>query len=270
MAIQAIQALQAKQLVESIKQAALLQSLSDNDCKLFVGLSSIGHHSLAPSRIMDLELLTEALENGFITLTKPSEKDKNQNALTKLYMPGAASFTTPGSSCSSYDYLVALKMDIFHNKTVIKTELFTDFLLTVSAHECIGFLEASAKKYNFPIQVGLKAQHLFKTSLNEYNVGQLISLLWSSVKRALAMTQTGNFNRARAAGTIIPHFERLLVRAKEEQWSLIQYHRLYDIPQSRLSRIIFNDMLQISDDGYSFSEVWFRQKFLKTDESVNL
>jgi len=266
----AVQVLQHTHILDLIKQAALLQSLSDENCNNYIGLSAAAYFSFTPSQLLDLLLLKDALENRFVAFTKQAEAVKTKSQLAKLFLPGVISFNVPEGSRNNYDYLVALNADIALNKELARTEMFAEFLAAVSAHECIGFLEASARKYNLPIQIGLKVQHLFRTALKEHNVGQLISLVWSSVKRALAKIQMGNFSRARAAATVIPHFEKLLLRAKDEQWTLTKYHRLFDIPQSRLSRIIFNDMLQISDDGYSFSEVWFRQNFLKTDESVKL
>ena len=266
----AVEVHQHTHILSLIKQAALLQSLSDENCRNYIGLSAAAYFSFTPSQLLDLILLKDALEKRFVVFTKQAEAVKSKSELAKLFLPGVINFNVCEGSRNNYDSLVALKADISLNKELVRTEVFADFLTTVSAHECIGFLEASARKYNLPIPIGLKVQHLFRTALKEHNVGQLISLLWSSVKRALAKIQMGNFSRARAATTVIPHFEKLLLRAKDEQWTLTKYHRLFDIPQSRLSRIIFNDMLQISDDGYSFSEVWFRQNFMIKDESVKI
>ncbi|WP_027670425.1 hypothetical protein [Rheinheimera baltica] len=266
----AVKVLQHTHILNLIKQAALLQSLSDKNCNNYIGLSAAPYYSFTPSQLLDLILLKEALENRFVVFTKQAETIKPKSDLAKLFSPGVINFNVPEGSRNNYDYLVALNAEIARYKGLAGTELFADFLSAVSAHECIGFLEASARKYNLPIQIGLKVQHLFRTALKENNVGQLVSLLWCAVKRALAKIQMGNFSRTRAAATVIPHFETLLIRAKDEQWTITRYHRLSDIPQSRLSRIIFNDILQIIDDGYSFSEVWFRQNFLKKDESVKL
>ena len=245
----------SEKLERSIKTLAILYGLADEDLKYFAGLSLLERHSFTPSRHYDFKILNYGVQEKIILINNKTHGE-GKSIFEFLQGQQSAMFDIPLNFNNLREYMESQIAEIIKHAEHKSHEIFVDFITELSANECIGFLESSQEKYNLHFKIGEKTEIIFKNALKVYSVSEIISLLWSAFKSALAKTQTGNISRSQAALSVIPNFERLLLRASEDKWKITKYSRLNSIPQSILSNIVFNYVLGSYDDGYHFSIPW--------------
>lgn len=243
-------------LLSCSKRLALLHTLTDENLKYYLGFQQLNPFSLSPSHKMDKEIVIEAFHERFLVKNSKSFA-RDQPEMSFLNKNRGAKFQLPTDFKNIEAYIAHLSDSLHILKKHITEPEFSVFANELSVNECIGFLEASQKKYNLYFDIGNKSALLFKFALQSYSVAEIISLLWSAFKTALAKIQGRQLTRENAALSVIPNFERLLFLAKEEGWKLTQYWRLKSIPQSKLSKIVFQHILEVNSDGYNFSNNWF-------------
>lgn len=176
------------ELIDKIKKSAMIMSLTNDKFENLMGCSSTNRHKFTPSLLLDTLIIEECLINGFAKRT-----NRNLNAFKNAINTKELNFDIPKKPIEAYKFITDINKKIskldYHNENFIK------FTTQVSAHECIGFLENTSKKYNIPINCGLKTEIIFIQALEVYNVGQLISLLWSAVKIGLAKIEGCSISR---------------------------------------------------------------------------
>ncbi len=255
-------------MINSILVYSVIKSLMDENLILFLGLIITPSGLFSPTRLLDRKLLNHLLlENKFYKY-KPIYDLVCQDESELFEYAGAANITLPDEIDSYSEYANYL----FHNISLYsiknRSGSFIDLLVDVSVHECLRYLEISSNKYNINIHTGKKTELIIKDSFLYYNTGQVISLLWSSIKIILARVRAGNYKVRASRNAVIESFERLLFRAKSEGWTVTRYKRPFDIPQCRISRVLFEDVLNVDDDGYGFTLGWYEQQICEKSLKV--
>ncbi|UQI38954.1 hypothetical protein [Vreelandella venusta] len=248
------------ELVNSILIYSVIKSLMDENFILFLGLLITPSGLFSPTRSLDRRLLNHLLLENKLYKYKPIYDLVCHDESELFEYAGAANILLPDEIDSYSEYASFLIQEISSYNIKNKSFSLIDLLLDISVHECLRYLEMSSDKYNINIYTGKKTELIIKESLLYYNTGQVISLLWSSIKIILARVRVGNYKRRASRNAVIESFECLLFRAKNEGWTVTRYKRPFDIPQCRVSRVIFEDVLNIDDDGYGFSLGWYEQQ----------
>lgn len=255
-------------LVNSILIYSVIKSLMDENLILFLGLLITPPGMFSPTRLLDKKLLNYLfLENKFskyepiYNLVCHSESELFQYA-------GSVNISLPDEIESYNDYAILLSHKISLHDIKKSHKSLLELLVDVSVHECLRFLELSSDKYKIDIYTGKKTELLIKDALMYYNTGQVISLLWSSIKIILARVRASNYKRNFCCSAVIENFEHLLCRAKSEGWTVTRYKRPFNIPQCRISRVLFEDVLNVDDDGYGFSLGWYEQQICEKSLKV--
>ncbi len=248
-------------LIISIIKLAAIEALTDENYNYFNGLADIGPYRFSPSTNLDQHFLW--------VLLAPSAELSESEWLSICNLRGAQHIFSwlfevilPDGITSYFEYAQMLKATLADQRSPCPDEALAEFMLKVSAHECLGFLQYQFKRHRLPFKFGDKTEILLMTALHSYDVSQIISLLWSALKSQLAKLHAGKISEEQAAESVIPNLERLLTRAKAENWQLTQFNRPDYLPQSRLSRIIFELVLLKPSDGYCFSGNWLSKNSL--------
>lgn len=247
-------------LVNSILIYSVIKSLMDESLILFLGLLITQCGLFSPTRSLDRRLLNHLLLENKFHKYKPIYDLLCHDESELFEYAGAANISLPGEVDSYREYANLLSQKISSYNLKDNAGSLKDLLVVVSVHECLQYLEFSSNKYEIDIYTGMKTELIIKEAFLYYNTGQVISLLWSSIKIILARARVGNYKGKPAHNAVIESFERLLFRAKNEGWTVTRYNRPFDIPQCRVSRVIFEDVLNVDDDGYGFSVGWYEQQ----------
>lgn len=255
-------------LVNSILIYSVIKSLMDENLILFLGLLITPCGLFSPTSLLDRKLLKYLFSENKINKYKPIYDLVCHDESELFQYAGSLNIALPHEveSYSEYAILLSNKTSSYDCKKCNSSLL--DLLLDVSVHECLRFLELSSDKYKLDIYTGKKTELIIKDALLYYNSGQVVSLLWSSIKIILARIRAGNYKGRPSRNVVIESFERLLFRAKNEGWTVTRYSRPFDIPQCRVSRVIFEDILNVDDDGYGFSVGWYEQQICEKSLKV--
>jgi len=255
-----IDVLPKEQLITSIIKLAAIEALTDENYTHFNGLADVGPYRFSPSTNLDQQLLwvllapsAELSESEWFSICKLRSAQQIFSWLFEVILPDGIS--------SYFEYTQILKKVIVDQKSQYPDETLAEFMLKVSAHECLGFLQYQFKRHRLPFELGDKTEQLLITTLHSYDVSQINGLLWSALKSQLAKLHADKITAEQAAESVIPNLERLLTRAKAENWQLTQFNRPIYLPQSRLSRIIFGQLFPVQSDGFCFSVNWFEKTY---------
>lgn len=249
-----------EELIISIIKLAAIEAFTDDNYRNFSCLADIGPYKFSPSSNLDHHLLWVLLAPcAELTETEWSNVCNLRN--TNDIFSWLFGVLLPSGISSYFEYSLFLRQIIVDSKPQCYDETLAQFLTKVSAHECIGYLQYQFKRHRLPFELGEKTEQLLMTTLQSYNVCEIVGLLWSSLKSQLARLRSGSISPEQAASSVIPNLERLLIKAKTENWQLTQFTRPIYLPQSKLSRIIFEQVLQVPSDGFCFSLKWLSETY---------
>ncbi|SEG03103.1 hypothetical protein [Marinobacterium lutimaris] len=257
-----------KDLVNSILIYSVIKSLMDENLILFLGLLITPSGLFSPTRSLDRKLLNYLFLENKIYKYKPIY-DLVCNDESEIFQyAGSVNISLPDEVDSYTEYANFLSHKISSYNFKENSGSLMDLLVDIAVHDCLQFLEFSSDKYKLEIYTGRKTELIIREAFLYYNTGQVISLLWSSIKIILARIRVGDYKRNLSRNAVIEIFEHLLFRAKNEGWTVTRYKRPFNIPQCRISQVLFEDVLNVDDDGYGFSLGWYEQQICEKSLKV--
>jgi len=134
-------------------------------------------------------------------------------------------------------------------------EMDNDLLLTlwleIGLYECLEYLYIRLKEFNLPSQyIGDKTISAIKEALNHFSISQVFYFVWNASKNADAFYKKGGVPKKHAVNLIAGRISRTMERAISNNWDITKYGRGYNYPQSIVSEIFFNRVLNIGDEGF--------------------
>lgn len=120
----------------------------------------------------------------------------------------------------------------------------------IAVAECIEYLDYQLKKVGFDFTPGDKTHKIFEILLNDFSVSQIYGIIWKAVADSSKLYLERGITKKHAANSVIGACERYAERAKMNGWTLTEYNRIKELPQSALSFFFFNRVLKIGDLGF--------------------
>ncbi|WP_420627840.1 hypothetical protein [Candidatus Leptofilum sp.] len=121
----------------------------------------------------------------------------------------------------------------------------------IALEECLEYLNVCLDDHGFSFSPGEKTILVFKNVLVNFSVSQTYSMIWRAAKDAAAFYVRKNVTKNHAANTVVGSIQRYSERAKAEGWEVTKYGRDRRCPQSLISQVFFNTVLQIGDSGFN-------------------
>lgn len=123
--------------------------------------------------------------------------------------------------------------------------------MKIAHEECIQYLAVCMEDHGFTFNLGDKTHLVIDSLLREYSVGQVYSFIWRASKDAAAFYVREKVNKQHAANTVVGNLQRQGERAKVEGWEVKPYRRDRRCPESMISQVFFNAVLQIGEAGFN-------------------
>jgi len=98
---------------------------------------------------------------------------------------------------------------------------------------------------------GEKTITVFNDLINDYSVSQIYTIIYRATNNALRFQVEKGVSRKHAANTIIGNAQNFAERAKVNNWEVLRYHRLKELPESALSKFFFERILKIGYSGFN-------------------
>lgn len=133
----------------------------------------------------------------------------------------------------------------------IDNETKLELWYEIGLFECLEFLDVKMDEYNLPTDhIGDKTISAIKESLKDFSISQNFNFIWRAVTNAAAFYQKSSVSKKHAVNTISGSIIRSHEKAKSENWDVKGYGRDYNYPQSVISEVFFNNILQIGSRGF--------------------
>jgi hypothetical protein len=121
----------------------------------------------------------------------------------------------------------------------------------ISLKECLTYLEFVLAEHQLNFTPGEKTMLIINKALQNFSVAQMYNFIWRAGKDAAAFYLRSATSKKHAANIIPGNIERQIDRALANNWDITAFRRNYDIPQSTVSRVLFNSLLHTDDGGFS-------------------
>jgi hypothetical protein len=93
---------------------------------------------------------------------------------------------------------------------------------------------------------------VFEDGLTTYSAAQLCNGSYRAVKDAAAryMEKSPLLSREQAANTVVGRIQNFIEYGRTQQWDVKPFHRNFNCPRSEISRVLFDVVLKIGDEGF--------------------
>lgn len=136
-----------------------------------------------------------------------------------------------------------------------ESELFSnDFCYTmwkkISYFECLQYLLFQMKKVRYNFNPGKKTELVLEQLLESFSVAQIYNIIFRAIANSTSRYQSGDITKIHAQNSVISSCEFQGQRAKAEKWDLKGYGRIRELPETHISKTLFNSIMGISALGF--------------------
>lgn len=117
----------------------------------------------------------------------------------------------------------------------------------IALDECLDYLMYQMNKVGFNFSIGDKTIAVINELLDSFSVSQIYSIIYRAVSNATRYYQEGGISKKQAANSVISRCQGFGERALVDGWELAKYKRIKELPQSSLSKVLFNKLYKIGD-----------------------
>ncbi|WP_191978475.1 hypothetical protein [Apilactobacillus kunkeei] len=127
-----------------------------------------------------------------------------------------------------------------------------DLWRNISLLECKEYLINELQKVGFTSFVpGDKTNAVILHLLDNFSAAEITGFIHNKVTNAVRYYSESNISKKHAANTVISNLETVGEKAIANNWDVTKYHRDYNLKISELSKMFFNYVLEIADEGFN-------------------
>lgn len=126
-----------------------------------------------------------------------------------------------------------------------------DLWKKISFYECMQYLMFKMQSVKYDFNPGLKTKTVFENLVCHFSVGQIYSIIYRAIANSTEQYQSGKITKIHAQNMVIASCEAQGERALANNWELTNYSRIKELPQSQISKLLFDSILGISYLGFN-------------------
>jgi hypothetical protein len=235
--------------------STLLRSGLDEDMEFITPVTSYVD-KVAPTTDFTIEMLHYLTDNKLIVPTSQSDlsafpDDKKENFPYRFYILQVVYRLNinpvDGKQKGLVQRLLYPDGDLLMNDREAALEVWK----SVSLHECMAFLLHSLAKVGYSFSPGEKTFSVFEELLNHFSAAQIYGIIYKSIANTTKYEKETGINKRHAANLVINNCERFGEKAIAEKWQLTSYRRNYNLPETIVSKVLFDRILKISSLGFT-------------------
>lgn len=115
--------------------------------------------------------------------------------------------------------------------------------------ECKEYLNYRMNAVGFKFNPGKKTNIVLNNLLKDFSIGQIWRLIYISVAYAVQWQTEKKIPKKIAANSVITGLESRGQRAIADNWNLRNFERNYNLPESMITRTLFDSILKIGNEG---------------------
>ena len=246
--------LSAVSLENSVYLLSFIRLLASESLTIYAPLE-FSTQQLSPDDGYDIEIINQLFQEGLIVIHSTSspnafiwEDGEPQRFYTKKVI----------WSLFTGDYVEKTQAAISNLEKAFRTHEWPaswhlDWLplcKKIALYECLEYLKLVLEDHSLPFNPGEKTKTVISNLLENYSVGQIYNLIWGAGRDAAAFYMREKVPKTHAANTVVGALQRKGDHARAEGWELKIYRRDRRCPQSMISHVFFDRVLQIGDRGF--------------------
>lgn len=238
-------------LKSSIYLLSTINALADEGLCTIQPIGNFAACTLSPDSSYDYEILKHLVDSNLITLSMSSSL-----AAITLYENDEINldFKTATFDLAFGQYQITnLSDSFFSNANIEKIRNLPDFIdlcKAVQLNECLCFLKSMLLNHRLFMSPGVKTQQIITQCLERFSVAQVYNFMWRACRDAAAYYMRGSISKQQAANSVVGAISKNMERALANGWAVKPYNRNFNMPQSALSRVVFNTVLGTDDGGF--------------------
>ncbi len=252
-AIEGKQDLQSLGFKEKAYLVAAVSSLGNEQLTAIYPLNTYPLCTLSPDRAYDESIIRHLSKNNCLIIdpsTRPDAVQYNDDGSASLAL-GECFFEIAYDTSAMGD-LFGEFLDEGEQSEIKSSDAFSDLCKEVQLNECLAFLKTVLENHRLRISPGQKTRLVLNECLEHFSVAQVYNFIWRAVKDAAAYYMRENVGRGQAANSVVGNISRSRERALANGWEIKPFRRNYNLPQSSLSRLLFNVILGTDDGGFKY------------------
>ena len=240
-------------LTSKIYLLAVIQALGDENFSIIEPLDDYPACTLSPDFVYDHKVLRHLIDDHLLLICLDPR-------LEAVELQEDDRFSIDLGECAfnlslDADQITALINDFFDEETVQSFRQAPEFITLckeVQLNECLGFLKVILEDHQLYLSPGEKTRQVLSQCLEKFSVAQVYNFIWRAAKDAAAYYMRSSISKRQAANSVVGNISRNMERALANGWEVKPFNRNYNLPQSSLSRIIFNVVLGTDDGGFEY------------------
>lgn len=121
----------------------------------------------------------------------------------------------------------------------------------IALEESLEYLQYQMGSVRFNFNVGDKTKSVFKDMLEYFSVSQIYGIIFKSIANATKYYQESSVSKKQAANSVIGGCQRYAERAMINNWDMVKYSRIKELPQSIISEFFFDRVIGIGSLGFN-------------------
>ncbi|WP_027858748.1 hypothetical protein [Marinobacterium jannaschii] len=241
---------------ECIQLLSLIRYAASEDISYIHPIASIDDNSsLTTGSYEDQNLVTDLYQKGLIVI----HPDTNVNAISLKsdesfnFYPMHVSWALPviDDHLSISNFVIQLderirSSDFLH----LHFDEIKQLCAEIALEECLAFLSYTLADHGLNFSPGDKTKLTLSKALEHYSVAQVNNFIWGASKDAAAYFMRASVSKKQAANSVVKNIQQRFERSIANDWEVKPFRRNYDLPQSTLSRTLFNVVLMSDDGGF--------------------
>lgn len=241
-------------LKDAIYLLALLKHSGSEDLSHISEYQSVSVQRLTPRNAFDLEIADYLYESKLLAINPDS--DLRTFSLTEnseiVFDPQNIQWVIPLDNSYNHpsQFIEELESKLSSMEFWPYDEL-QPLMLRISLEEVLSYLEFALAKHTLYFTPGDKTRIVLSKALDNFSVSQIHNFIWRAAKDAAAFYVRKNIHKKHAANSVVGNIERQCELAINEKWDVKSYKRNYHMPQTVISRVLFNTLLKTNDGGFT-------------------
>ncbi|MBF2182794.1 MULTISPECIES: hypothetical protein [Staphylococcus] len=148
------------------------------------------------------------------------------------------------------DYDEMIKRLMYPSPELFSNEFCYEMWKKISFYESMQYLLYQMNEVGYSFNPGKKTYAVLEQLLESFSVSQVYNIIFRAVANSTTRYQSGKITKIHAQNSVIASCEMQGQRAIAENWELKGYNRIRELPESLLSQVLFNSIMQISALGF--------------------
>lgn len=149
------------------------------------------------------------------------------------------------------NYKEMIKRLMYPSSELFSNEFCYDMWKKISFYESMQYLLYQMNEVGYSFNPGEKTNAVLENLLESFSVAQIYNIIYRAVANSTARYQSGKITKLHAQNSVITSCEIQGEKALAENWNLKGYNRIRELPETLISKVLFNSVMKISALGFN-------------------